>query len=148
MSRLYYSPDWLSRGTAGSIPRRHASFKVDNVTPKEYGEKVAKLIPGEIIAGYVCLVGLIPLIKFESVRPLAFAANFVLCLVLTPIYLNVQAERGRPKRNHLILSTVAFPVWAYAVSGGVVIPHLYDSAIASILLVLFTLVSGVIPLDE
>jgi hypothetical protein len=48
---------------------------------------------------------------------------------------------------HLILSTIAFVVWAYSVSAASAIPNLYDPALAGMATLIFTAVSGVIPLD-
>lgn len=131
MARLYYE---ISEQTPRTRTRGKSS--------SEYFEKVAKLVPAELIAGYVALIGFVPLIRNSNLHPWFFGASFLLCLVLTPIYLNSQAEKGRPKRNHLVVSTVAFVFWAYAVSGSTTWPAIHDPAIASILLVAFSLVSG------
>jgi hypothetical protein len=137
MSRLYYESPLTRAAMAGA-----------GAPAKEYMEKIAKLIPAEIIAGYVTLVGLVPLIKAEWqwLYPWFYLVIFLLSLVLTPIYLYAQADAGKPKRVHLIISTIAFVIWAYAVSGGSVCPAYYDSAVASIFLGVFSLVSGKIPL--
>ncbi len=135
MSRLYYEQPVgasAAQGASGGAAR--------------FLEKVAKLVPSEIVAGYLVLVGLVPLVRIESSKPWLNAAVFLLCLVLTPVYLNRQAEPGKPKRTHLIVSTCAFVVWAYATSGALVVGHYYDPAVASIALVGFTLVSGAIRL--
>src|SRR3990172_61198 len=97
---------------------------------KKYLEKVASLVPAEIIAGYLTLVGIVPLIRNEALHSWFYWAILVLCLGLTPIYLNAQAEKGKPKKRHLIVSTFAFVFWAYATSGAVIVPVLYDAAIA------------------
>jgi hypothetical protein len=48
---------------------------------------------------------------------------------------------------HLIISTVAFGIWAYAISGNVVLgPPGFQYALAGIALLLFTFISGFIPL--
>jgi hypothetical protein len=113
-----------------------------------YLEKVAKLVPSEILAGYVTLIGFVPLVHQTAAQPWLYAAIFVTCLGLTPVYLNAQAEHGKPKRNHLVLSTAAFIVWAYSISGSVLVPSIHDPAVASICLVAFSLVSGVVPLNR
>jgi hypothetical protein len=136
MTRLYYEQG------EDVMTLRGAQRK----STQQYLEKVAKLIPGEIIAGYVALIGFIPLVRTTGLHPWLYGASFVLCLILTPVYLNTQAEAGLPKRRHLILSSAAFVVWGYAVSGGIAWPAIHDPAIASILLVAFTLLSGRIPL--
>ena len=137
MSRLFYEPDIIESTTEGEQPK----------DGRKYAEKVAKLIPGEIIAGYITLTGLVPLISLAGVDKWFYAGIFVLCLILTPIYLKSLADSDKPSRRHLVISTFAFVFWAYAVSGAVVVPEIHDAAIASILLGAFSLVSGKIPLS-
>ena len=137
MSRLYYEASTTTPGLKNG----------DSEGAKEYLEKVAKLIPGEIIAGYITLIGLVPSIKDNGLHTWFYGGIFLLCLFLTPYYLNKQAEKGKPKTVHLILSTIAFVLWAYAVSGGAVWPAIHDPGIASILLGAYSLISGKIPLS-
>lgn len=136
MSRLYYQE-----------PRTRAAVTAGKSELGELMEKVVKLIPSEIITGYMLLIGLVPLIRNDSLHlPLSIVA-FALCFILTPIYLLGLAEEGRPKAAHLIVSTIAFGVWAYVVSGQLILPEqYYDPTIAPIILVVFTLISGAVPL--
>jgi hypothetical protein len=133
MSRLFYDKTLLITGGGGE-------------GSKDYLEKVAKLIPTEIIAAYVALLGFVPLIRNGNLHGWFYWAIFLFCSAMTPIYLNWQAEKDQPKKRHTIISTAAFVIWAYSVSGATVIPGLYDAAIGSILLVVFSLISGKIPL--
>lgn len=143
MSRLYYEQP-VGASAAQGASGRSATERSGGAG--RFLEKVAKLVPSEIVAGYLVLIGFVPLVRAESWKPWIHAAVFLLCLVLTPIYLNRQAEPGKPKRTHLIVSTCAFVVWAYATSGALVVGPYYDPAVASIALVGFTLVSGAIRL--
>ena len=77
MSRLYYEKS----ATAAELSKGRLEDK------KEYLEKVAKLIPSEIIAAYITVVGLIPLIGKESLHSWFFGGIFLLCFILTPIYI-------------------------------------------------------------
>lgn len=115
---------------------------------QSYLEKVAKLVPSEVIAGYLAMVGFVPSIENEGVKPTVLWSIFGLCLILTPLYLNSQSEQGRPKNIHLIVSTIAFVVWAYATTGDKLLPAFYQAAIGSIVLVAFSLISGLIPLNK
>ena len=110
-------------------------------------EKIAKLIPSEVITGYSGLITLFLNVKGQKAQYVAFGLTFVLGLVLTPLYLNKMAEKGKPKRNHLILSTFAFIVWAYFTSGRQVVPNLYDGIWATATLFIFTMISGAVPLN-
>jgi hypothetical protein len=142
MARLFYEQD-----EGVSYPRLGFEMKGNLPDTKRYFEKIAKIVPSEIVAGYLTLVGFVPLIGRAAVRPWAYAVAFSLCLTLTPLYMNAQAVGVRPKRRHIVLSSVAFVVWAYAVSGNAAAPNFYDPAVASLLLVAFSLISGVIPLN-
>ena len=135
MSRLYYPPEL----------RLSSSPQLD---PEEAGKKVAKLVPSELITAYTGLVSLTFSVKYEWMHNWLFATSFLLCLILTPIYLNRMADKGKPKRNHLIVSSVAFVVWAYFVSGKQIMPDLYDAGLASMATLVFSVVSALVPLDK
>jgi len=140
MGRLYYEKK--NGPYAKAIDGNQQNFNT-------YLEKVSKLIPSEIIAGYLTMIGFVESIKILDKGVVAWVI-FAAGLILTPFYLNNVAEADKPKKNHLILSTVAFLVWAYVTTGAILFSTtgIYDSAIASITLVLFSLISGLIPLDK
>jgi hypothetical protein len=143
MARLYYETPKLN-------PEVVDGDRSDDKA-LDYLEKVAKLIPGEVIAGYLAIFGFIPAIKIASFQPYsywAYLSIFVLCAVLTYFYMRKQALPDKPKQIHLIISTLAFVVWAYVTTGKTLIPQGYDSALASIVLILFSLISGLIPLTR
>jgi hypothetical protein len=147
MSRLFYEQNQREK-EAAEYPRMGFNARNQHTDAMRYLEKVAKLVPSEIIAGYLTVIGFVPLVKVPDAHPWIYGFLFVLCFTLTPLYLNAQAERDRPKRMHLILSSLAFVVWAYVVSGNEVVPRFHDPALASILMVTFSLISGVIPLKS
>ena len=137
MSRLYYPPPPPAALAAGE----NAPLDI-----KDVAKKVALIIPTELVTGYTALINFSMNVRWPRARPWCFLTSFLLCLVLTPYYLNKASDPGKPKRNHLIVSTVAFAVWAYFVSGLQVIPNWYDAGLASILLVVFSLLTAFIPL--
>lgn len=139
MSRLYYPPPAKSELSTG---------ETSGVDTKQALEKVAKLIPSEVITAYTGLVSLFLNLKTPRSQSIGFGIAFILGVILTPVYLNNMAEAGKPKRNHLIVSTFAFVVWAYFTSGRQVVPDLYDIIWATAALIIFTLISGAIPLDK
>jgi hypothetical protein len=115
---------------------------------KAYFERVALYVPSEIVAAYITVLGLISSTPPRAQGPIAVAI-FVLCLILTPVYLSRFAAPNEPRATQLIVSTLAFIIWAYAVGAdnglfGNDILNWYNGAIASILLVVFTLISGAI----
>jgi hypothetical protein len=138
VSRLYY-PQSANTATLAGGQQQNAA--------KDYLEKVAKLIPSEVLAVYLGLIGWVPAVHFAVSKTWLYGGVFVFCLVLTPFYLSAMADKNKPKRMHLILSTIAFPVWAYSVSGASVVPNAYDPAVAGMLTLIFTAISGLVPLD-
>jgi hypothetical protein len=154
-----------------------------------YQDKIAKYIPGEVVAAYMALdrtlvpdpatfqdkaakLAALPgqvAGQLESVKPgvrtLGFfndPANLVALhnslpllillvgLVVTPLYIRQLSinEGGTSSawKSQALISTFAFVVWAYAIQGSAFTSgHLqgaYAGAVASALLIVFTLVSG------
>lgn len=136
-TRLYYD-----RGAGAASGQQTAPGLQDAA------EKVAKLVPVELVTAYGAAVSAATAIANVGLRPWAFGIIFVMCWVLTPFYLKKVAENGLPSRNFILVSTAAFPFWAYLVSGNQVIPQLYDPAIATILAILFSLVAALIPMNK
>ncbi|MCA1757776.1 MAG: hypothetical protein LC649_10000 [Bacteroidales bacterium] len=144
MGRLYYEKH--------HEPTKPKTFAGEEQGFNEYLDKVARLIPSEIIAGYLTMIGFVGSVKDIQAQSIIIWIVFAIGLILTPIYLNKVAEAGKPKRNHLLLSTVAFLVWAYVTTGKQLLetisPNLFDQAVASIILVAFSLISAIIPLNK
>jgi hypothetical protein len=135
MSRLVEGKQPAASAYAGRSGKQAAA---------DYGERVAKYVPAEIIAAYLALL---PIVLGDAAdgttkRTTLLAIVFGACLVLTPLYLSRFVEAGKPKWMHLIVSTVAFVVWAYAIGGFFTDIGWYDKAAAAILITFFSLVSG------
>jgi hypothetical protein len=144
MGRLYYEKQ--------NDPTQPKAFSGKGQGFNEYLDKVARLIPSEIIAGYLTMIGFVGSVKGIQAQNIITWIVFAIGFILTPIYLNKVADAGKPKQNHLILSTIAFLVWAYVTTGKQLLetisPNLFDQAVASIMLVAFSLISAVIPLNK
>jgi hypothetical protein len=113
---------------------------------KDYGERVAKYVPAEVLAFYTGIVQLI-LTKDGDIhatfRIWTFAVFGLFSWVFTPIWLGRFTKDQRVKRYNQILGTIAFGVWAYAYPAGWFKEMgLNDPVIAGILLLTFTLISG------
>ena len=67
----------------------------------------------------------------------------VVGLVLTPLFVWYVREEGDAWVTNAVVSTLAFPFWAY-VLGGVAFNGLWDGNLAAILLATFSVVSGLI----
>ncbi len=119
-------------------------------------ERVAKLVPTEIVAGYVPLVAAAEAITTNSTRRFSLAVGaFFLGLLLTPIYLLLT---GKPKNwvqgLSIVISTIAFILWAYMLGGPFAMeqmtPYLgsYDQKVAGFFVLAFTWITGLIPFDK
>ena len=117
-----------------------------------YLERMAKYVPAEIIAGFM----LVNSILDQAVRaggPKAAMAGFavttfaqgalVLACVLTPLFCWYVREEGDAWIVNAFVSTIAFPFWAYLV-GAVAFANFHDGNLAAILVLTFTVVSGLI----
>ncbi|MFD0766112.1 hypothetical protein ACFQZI_14710 [Mucilaginibacter lutimaris] len=148
MSRLFYEPQKTVIAGADGTDEPNVQGK----QLADYLEKVSKLIPSEIIGAYLTMVGLLTKIDDHSTRRTLTIVVFFACLLLTPIYLYRMADADKPKIIHILLSTFAFIVWAYVTSGDKIGTLLgwngYDAAAASIFLILFSIISALIPLKK
>ena len=80
--------------------------------------RLVKYIPAEIISGYTLLSGLVDgASQHSSLRVPAAWGIFVLGLILTPLYLWKTYHPTGVQRWQLLISTISFAVWAYALGG-------------------------------
>ncbi len=117
-----------------------------------YLERMVKYVPAEIIA-FSMLVNSILGQAVISGGPKAAMAGFpvidiaagalILACLLTPLFCWYVREEGDAWIVNAIVSTVAFPFWAYLM-GAVAFAKFYDGNLAAILVLTFTVVSGLI----
>lgn len=132
-----------------------------------YMDRIAKYIPGEVVAGYMSLDRLLvpPLETARAMEagtvvdpvmvklmPYLPSAVFLLGLLFTPLYIMQVARRSGPRTpwvTQAVLSTLAFVIWAYATQGsffthGNLTPgsSIYSNTIAAAMVIVFSLASG------
>ena len=111
-------------------------------------EKIVKLIPTEVVAGYSALVYFASNVARESWHIWLYGFAFFVGLVATPTYLYLAANRQKPYVAQMLISTIAFIPWAYLTTGKQIVPQYYDFALAGFLVALVTLVNGCIPIRK
>jgi hypothetical protein len=129
-----------------------ASTNREAVPPDSYMERIAKYVPGEVLAFFIFINAILE----QSVRtggktatmagvPVTTVAQgaFVVGLVLTPLFISYVREEGDAWITNAFVSTLAFPFWAYAL-GAVAFEEHWDGNLAAILLATFTVLSGLI----
>lgn len=119
-----------------------------------YFAKIIKYIPAEIVAGYTALRGIY---LTESTDPIVllindenkggFALIFYGCLILTPLYKYYALKDPKLPTAwfQIIISTLAFAVWVFALGDYFKLIFDYDPKTGSVILIFFTLI---IPLLE
>lgn len=127
---------------------------VPNTEPGDnYFVRLAKYIPGEVLAFFMVINAILEqAIKSGGsaatmagipVSMVAMCALIASCLVLTPLFCWYVREDGDAWIVNAIVSTIAFPFWAYLM-GAVAFANHHDGNLAAILVLTFTPVSGVI----
>jgi hypothetical protein len=117
-----------------------------------YLERIAKYIPAEVL-GFFMLINAILDQAAKSGGPNAAMAGFpvssiAVCAliagcIVTPIFCWYVREDGDAWICNAIVSTVAFPFWAYLM-GAVAFAEYHDGNLAVILVLTFTMISGLI----
>jgi hypothetical protein len=139
-SRLYLPPKDKPRLASGTVD-------VGQIAGKAV-EKIVKLIPAEVVAGYSALIYFASNVARESWHIWLFGIAFLAGLIATPTYLYFAANRQKPYVAQMVISTIAFMPWAYLTTGKQIIPQYYDSAFAGFLVAIVTLVNGCIPIKK
>lgn len=113
---------------------------------QDYLERVAKYVPAEILAAYLTALPIISgtTDSGSKTRKTYFAILLIGCAILTPFYLNFMAESDQPKRTHLIVGSFAYLIWVYSIGGFFTEIGWYQEPAAALLLIFFSLVSGLI----
>ncbi|MDX8526760.1 hypothetical protein RFM68_19875 [Mesorhizobium sp. MSK_1335] len=140
----------------------------------DYLERVAKYVPAEIVAFFIFVNSIldnavkkpvavaqasdakdVPDAVRTAIQTVTMAGFsvwdisrvvFVIALAMTPLYLKSMSDSAdgteAPGAN-IVMSMLAFPFWAYAVDAVAFRPW-HDGALASIMLAIFTVISGAV----
>lgn len=119
-----------------------------------YSDRLVKYLPAESVAFYAGIDKLVAshfgidstATAAAHVSPGALiwaALFFAVGLLGTPIYLYRRRLAGQPWVMNVIISTIAFPLWAYTLGGSLfVIIGWYSVFVAGLLAPLFTFIAG------
>jgi hypothetical protein len=120
-------------------------------TLRDYGERVAKYVPAEILAFYTAAVSLIGTAdEAASKRLWLFGTVGLFFLIATPLWLGRFTDNRHVKHTNQVMGVFAFTIWAYAFPlGWFKDKDYYDPIIAGLLLIIFSVVSAfVTPKNE
>jgi hypothetical protein len=112
--------------------------------PDTYFDKVVKYIPADIVGAWVAVAGLIgeSAPSQSSVHWIAFAAMLALTALWTGR--RTQEPGKRVALTQIVISTVAFAVWVFALGGPFAALDFYRPLYGSLVLILYTLVVGAV----
>jgi hypothetical protein len=137
MSRRIVSSQFQVSGTAG---------RVDG-----YFDRVVKYIPTDVVAAWTAASGLIGSLDDAATPQVNEAANvlwvvFFFGLVVTAVWTWRQTREPnmRPAVTQIIVSTLAFAVWVFALGGPFKALTFYRDQYGALLLIGFTLAIGLI----
>jgi hypothetical protein len=157
MSRLVRKPQ-VSDESISDLERVLRSdldgIALPNTEPGDsYFVRLAKYVPGEVLAFFMVINAILdqaitsggsnPTMAGIPVSTVAAGAVIGSCVVLTPMFCWYVREDGDAWVVNAIVSTIAFPFWAYLM-GAVAFTNHHDGNLAVILVLTFTVVSGVI----
>lgn len=134
----------------GGAPGQHQPPTM--IIADTYLERLGKYVPAEMIAFTIFINAILE----QAIRtggksaamgglPITIvgAVALVAAMVMTPIYVWYVREENDAWIINAVMSTLAFPFWAYAL-GAVAFENYFDGNLAAILLISFSLFSGLV----
>ena len=116
--------------------------------PDDYKDRLLKYIPADVIALYVALDGIVTTTVADDQVPVGTLRWIILLLVaaVTPLYLWRVAKVR--KRAQIIISTIAFLVWAFYLGGPFRTLSFYHPVYGALLFPLFTFLVPLLVVEE
>jgi hypothetical protein len=110
----------------------------------QYAETVAKYVPAEIVAGYLPISRLLQTAPLEPQRRVLEWLAVGVGVVLSWIYFS-KLKTAPEQERQVVISTVAFVLWAAALGGPFATLPGYREYIPAVILALFTWAMGRYP---
>jgi hypothetical protein len=155
MGRLVRVPREIVNANHGAVDSETGEVVETQLTTyvgDGYLERIAKYVPAEMLAfsifinanldqavktgGNLTAMAGVPVLTIADIA-------FVACMIATPLFVWYVREKGEAWITNAIVSFLAFPVWSYAI-GNVAFSDYRDGNLAAIVLVSFSLLSGLV----
>ena len=104
--------------------------------PDDWLIKSVKITPVETLVTFIFTNAILMQLPPLGIKPILLWLNFALLLIATPLFLHFYG--GVWKVGQLIVSTVAFVIWAYIIGGPFTFLSWYDPFYAALVLALYT----------
>jgi hypothetical protein len=133
--------------TSMLMSRLYQEREFRDLQPRQFLEKIVKIIPSEVIAGFMFFTGVLPLIGPDWKKPLIWIV-FSALIIAIPLYYR-SISNGVPYLKHSAVSVIAFFIWSYSISGVILVgDEFHNPVVGSLALMLFTLLSPYVRLDR
>lgn len=134
-----------------SLQASKTEAKIDN-----YFEKLMKYIPSEIVGAWIAIQGILASGNQEaelvdSNQNISLWFILIFLLILTFFYIKQQTydENKKTAIKQIIISVIAFLIWAYAIGGEPFLSlEFYDSRYGAVLMILYTLTIPLVTLNQ
>jgi len=130
--------------------------KATTAAADDYLDRLLKYIPAEIVALYLGVTNVVPVTYVPGKTPpekdpgywLALWIILALTAICTPIYMYFATrEEGQPTLwSQIVISSIAFPIWAFAIGGPFQQFHWYEGKrwIAAVVISFSTFLLGLV----
>jgi hypothetical protein len=110
----------------------------------DYLTQLIKYIPSEIVAAFLTIDATIR--SSNKISTVAYWMVFITLLILTPLYIwrVTSAPNKPPATAQIIISTISFAVWVFAIGGPFARVEWYDPVYAALLLPIYTVAAPII----
>jgi hypothetical protein len=122
----------------------------DNKTKtSSYTEKVVGYIPSDVVAAYITAAGIVTAASGVPQNTLLWTI-FSVGVVFTALWTNhLTKEENKPMAiGQIIISTIAFAIWSFALGGPFASLAWYNTVYGSLLLIGYTLLVPLVPIHQ
>jgi hypothetical protein len=114
--------------------------------PDRFFDRIIKYIPADVVGGWVAASGIISSLQAGSSRTTVLWIAFAVGLALAAGWTHAQTrESGKPPAwAQIVIASIAFAVWAFALGGPFAAFGWYNQAYGSLALIGFTLAAGLV----
>ena len=130
----------MSRRVASTQLHAAAAPSIDG-----YFDRVLKYIPGEVVAGWVTITGIIASVSSGDNAVLLWVLFGVFMLLTAAYTWKLTNIAGQPPAvKQIVIATIAFIIWAFALGGPFATIEGYTALWGSATLIVYTLAMGIV----
>jgi len=130
----------MSRRVASTQLHAAAAPSIDG-----YFDRVLKYIPGEVVAGWVTITGIIASVSSGDNAVLLWVLFGVFMLLTAAYTWKLTNVAGQPPAvKQIVIATIAFIIWAFALGGPFATIEGYSALWGSAALIVYTMAMGIV----